>query len=198
MIIKMLLVVASIAWSFAAVAENKYKLTMDTLVYDFDFVAPIVASDADVPARAGLIYYDVGVGLKVINPSGVPETISAGTSGSPVISSNSGVVKIFSAHIVGGNPSPTISRQDGSWISFNTRAAAGDYTWSLNTGCATVPNCTTACTPGAANQICRVLLDKAATGSTTRSTTALRTQLTGVSDATTDTAEFDIICACAI
>lgn len=47
----------------------------------------------------------------------------------PQAGGSSGMVMMM-ANVAGGNP-PTILSQTGSWLTFDARSAAGDYTWTL-------------------------------------------------------------------
>lgn len=109
----------------SAIANQSYHLLKSDLrISNFDFIAPIVADDSDVPAQAGLIYYEVGSGLKIINPSGIAENISGGSS-NPVVTPATGVVKICSGYI-SNSGTPSVTRSDGSCAASVTDQGTGD------------------------------------------------------------------------
>ena len=52
--------------------------TLSPMIADSsDVIVPLVNGDSDVQARAGNLYYDIGVGLKIINADGSAELISS-------------------------------------------------------------------------------------------------------------------------
>jgi hypothetical protein len=103
-----------------------------------------------------------------------------------VVSSSSGVVKVVSAFIT-NTGTPTVTRQDGSWIASLTDNGAGDTTINIAAGTfSTIPNCTCSVQHSVA-RFCTI------SDSTTPSTTALRVLTTSVTPTASDE-EFHIIC----
>lgn len=81
------LIGATFSLAFAGAFAGASSPAVDYMMLaDQDPIVPIVDSDTEIQRRAGVLYYDVGVGLKIVNPSGAIETISV-TGGSPVTSS---------------------------------------------------------------------------------------------------------------
>jgi hypothetical protein len=74
-------------------ASPAYQVSpLDASIANHDeFIAPIVNSESDVPRHVGLIFYDIGIGLKIVNPSGNFELISS-TGVNPVGSTDSGIL----------------------------------------------------------------------------------------------------------
>jgi hypothetical protein len=71
----------------------------------------------------------------------IDQSIPAPLLAGGVVSSSSGVVKIVSAFITNSG-TPTVTRQDGSWISSLTDNALGDTTINFTAGTfSTIPNC---------------------------------------------------------
>lgn len=103
--------------SFSASAHAEFKSTMfsdSEGLFSYEPVVPVVAGDSDILPRAGLLYYDVGVGLKIVNPSGDPETVS--TAGSNPVSSG-GTERVERATVTYSGGTPSISSQSGTWVS---------------------------------------------------------------------------------
>lgn len=109
----------------------------------FDFVAPVVASESDVPMQAGLIFYDIGAGLKVVNPNGAVETLTIDPAGGNVAGSTGANIAVVSAYVTYSGGVPSIARQDGTWISSISDTALGQSTLNITSvGFTTAPNCT--------------------------------------------------------
>jgi hypothetical protein len=88
-----------------------------------------------------------------------------------VVNPRNGVTNIVSAYIdFGGGASPSVSREDGDWISSLTDNGTGDTTININSGIfSAAPNCTcTATQSGVGTAICRYVDGVPATSSQVR------------------------------
>jgi hypothetical protein len=116
--------------ALAHASSHEYGLDLTTAL-DSDPIVPIVTGDSDVQKRAGLLYYDEGVGLKIINPTGTPETLSA-TGTSPVTTGGSS--ERVERAVVNCDGSSAIISQSGSWVSSIGNISAGACTVTLASG----------------------------------------------------------------
>jgi hypothetical protein len=103
-----------------------------------------------------------------------------------VVSPSSGIVKVASAFIT-NTGTPTVTRQDGTWISSLTDNGAGDTTINIAAGVfSSIPNCTCS-VQHSVTRICTI------DPTTTPSTTALRVLTASVTPTLSDE-EFHVIC----
>lgn len=99
---------------------------------NFDFIAPIVNSETDVPRQAGLIFYDIGSGLKIVNPSGSVEVLSAtGTTGVTSGGTSERVERLDLNCDSASNDSPS---QSGTWVTGVTDISSSQCTITIANG----------------------------------------------------------------
>lgn len=131
----------------ASTPSNSLPLNPSTVpsALAFDSTVPVVAFDADGPKQVGSMFYVIGTGLKVINPMGEPEVISAGgTGGAPVVTSYSGVTSICTGYVT-NNGTITVVRSDGDCMTAASPTPSATGLVSLNFATGTfsgTPNCT--------------------------------------------------------
>ncbi len=123
---KIFMFLTALAIPVAVIATNSDLL-------NFDFIAPIVLDESDAPNQSGLIYYDIGSGLKVVNPEGEHELLA------PVGGANWAV---FSALITDGSSVGTVSNESSDFIDGNcTNPSVGNYTCTFEELFSSTPNC---------------------------------------------------------
>jgi hypothetical protein len=114
----------------------------------------------------------------------ISENLPAPLLVNSVVSSSAGVVKVVSA-LITNSGAPTVTRQDGEWISSLTDNGTGDTTVNIAAGVfSSTPNCQcTVYTGGLANSC---MID----ATTAISSTAVRTQTVTDAGAVSDTSHF--------
>lgn len=142
-------------------------------------------------AAAGLVTIATAIASSAIEWSVVQvnQSVPAPLLVNSVVSPSSGVVKVASAYITNSG-TPTVSRQDGSWISSLTDNGIGDTTINISAGTfSATPNCfcmTSSST--AANAGCKH------DDTTAASSTALRIETTATTTAAQADMNFYVIC----
>jgi hypothetical protein len=109
-----------------------------------------------------------------------------------VANTSSGGVKTMTAFVTNSG-TPTVSRQDGSWISSLTDNSAGNTTVNISAGCTAAVNCTCSTSSTNATDTCKFDSTTAASTTAVRVLTARETA--GVSAAAD--VDFTIDCTCA-
>lgn len=92
------------------------------ITFNWDFVAPIVKDDTSIPHRAGLIFYEVEEGLKIVNPYGEIESLSV--AGENPVTSSDGDIRIESAKII---YSSSTWSESAAWITHLSDTGTGKF-----------------------------------------------------------------------
>lgn len=147
-------------------SANAQNMTLLALVY----LPSTAAKTIKLQTKSASGSVTIGGGFQAAEWSLVAlDSLLSGVTFSNMVSTpNATGDRLARASITGGNP-PTISSQSGSWISFNTRTSAGDYTFNV-TGFSAPAQCVCSAIDGG-----QCALDGSMVGSPSSSTIRVKT-----------------------